>query len=160
MKHKIKWLMTSQCKHHYITTSTTSKRKETVHLVEWGLTQEWIHEWSRDSMKDHSLDWLGRNKEDGKCNSAQHDFLSASHLSNSDAPLGPYDLDFFFLWDFWAFSCPSCAMHSLSCFALQTEWWFRKLSVVMLANTWHMPHDCHPIVYLSEGDGYCFGIST
>ena len=62
MKHKIKWLMAMQCEHHYITTNMTNKKNETVHLVEQRLTWEWIQEWSRDRMKDCSLDWLGERR--------------------------------------------------------------------------------------------------
>ena len=122
---------------HY---SKYNKRNEAVHLVEWGLAQEWIQVWSRDRMGDHSLDWLGRNKEGIEQNSTQHAFVAAPELSNSGAPFCPHDLDFFFLWHFWAFSCHSCCAHSMLHFTLHPEQWSMMICAVMPANTWHMSH--------------------
>ena len=135
MKHKIKWLTTIQNEHHYITTNMTNKKNETVYLVEQGLTQEWIQEWSRDRMSDCSLYWLGGNKEGIDQNSAQHDFLAASDPSVSDAPFCPQDVDFF-LWDFWAFSHLSHSACSLWCVFLHPEQWSRMFCAVMPANAW------------------------
>ena len=95
----------------------TNKKNETVHLVEQGLTWEQIQEWSRDTMSDHSLDWLVGNKESIEWNSAQPDILAASDLSDSDAPFCLCDLDFFFLWDFWPFT-----LHALSVTLHMASW--------------------------------------
>ena len=48
-------------------------------------------------MSIHSLYWLGRSREGIEKNSTQCNFLAASHLSNSDPPICPHHLDFFFL---------------------------------------------------------------
>ena len=86
----------------------------------WDSLSDWVRPCSktklricRDGMSTHTLDWLGGIREGIDRHSTQHDFLS-----NSDTPLCPCDLDFFFLWNFEAFPYPSCSCtlcHALSC---------------------------------------------